>query len=333
MQSEYQLLEASAYATALSKSINNSTRRIAMIALTIAEDDGTREIIDALCQASERGVDVDVGFDLYFTYREIEKTSRRLSLIPARLQLMRETKRRLERSGVKVRWLGLANFTFLIRRTHTKWSVVDDTVYSFGGVNLYSDGISNSIDYMFRVDDKQLADDIYHEHNRIIKADKSGHGYKSHMFGSADHTVLIDGGGLFDSIIYRHAVTYALEAEHVKFVSQYCPSGKLGKILARHKSSELYFNDWRNTNDFANKLMIRVNSFITGAKTLYTGKTYLHAKFIIFTMPTGQKIAITGSHNFISGGGMLGTREVGLETTDPSIIRSLENFLDNNIRP
>lgn len=332
MPSRFKLLPAPEYAEDLIASINRSKNRVAMIALTIAEDDGTREIIDALCRASQRGVEVSIGFDIYFTYREIEKTSRRLSLIPGRLRLMRDTKRRLEQAGVKVRWLGQANFTFLLRRTHTKWSVVDDVVYSFGGVNLYKLGITSSVDYMFRVDDKVVADEIHDEHRRILHADKAGHGYRSHMLGTAEHTILVDGGGLFDSIIYRHALTYAREALDIKFVSQYCPTGRLGRLLVRHHSAELFFNHWSNTKDPANRLMIRLNALRTGANTAYSGKTYLHAKFLIFTMPTGQKIAITGSHNFISGGGMLGTREVALETTDPHIIKQLEDFLDNNIR-
>lgn len=332
MPKTYRLLPATDYVEDLISSIDIAKTRIAMIALTIAEDDDTRSLIDALCRASQRGVAVSVGFDIYFTYREIEKTSRRLSLIPQRLGLMRETKRRLERAGVKVRWLGMATFPFLLRRTHTKWSVVDDTVYSFGGVNLYKLGITSSIDYMFRVDGSELADLIQSEHRRIIYSDKAGHGYRSHMFGSASHTILIDGGKLFDSIIYRHALIYAREATDIQFVSQYCPTGQLGRLLAKHPSAQLYFNHWHNTRDPINRLMIRFNSLRTGASTNYTGSIYLHAKFILFTMPTGQKIAITGSHNFISGGGMLGTREVALETTDPAIIGQLEDFLDKHIR-
>lgn len=332
MPSHYQLLPATDYASQLIKSINRANDRIAMIALTIAEDDGTREIIDALCQASQRGVNVNIGFDIYFTYREIEKTTSRLSRLPHRLRLMRSTKRRLERAGVKVRWLGQSTFPFILRRTHTKWSVIDDTVYSFGGVNLYKLGITSSVDYMFRVTDSDLADAIYNEHRRIIHSDKAGHGYRSHLFGAVDRMILIDGGKIFDSIIYRHALVYAREATAIDFVSQYCPTGRLGRLLTKHPHARLHFNHWRNVADPINRIMIRFNMFRMGATTDYDGSTYLHAKFIIFTMPTGQKIAITGSHNFISGGGMLGTREVALETTDPEIIGQLEDFLDNHIR-
>src|SRR5690606_30079874 len=150
-------------------------------------------------------------------------------------------------------------------------------------------------------------EEIHNEHSRILHADKAGHGYRSHILGTGEHTILIDGGGLFDSVIYRHALTYAQEALEIKFVSQYCPTGRLGRLLSKHRSTELFFNHWDNTKDPINRLLIQFNSLRTGAKSTYSGDTYLHAKFIIFTMPTGQKIAITGSHNFISGGGILGT--------------------------
>nr|MBP6038525.1 hypothetical protein [Candidatus Saccharimonas sp.] len=58
---------------------------------------------------------------------------------------------------------------------------------------------------------------------------------------------------------------------------------------------------------------------------------YLHAKFMIGTMPDGSKRAITGSHNFMFGSGLMGTREIALETTDTKIIRQLERFIDTYV--
>lgn len=42
--------------------------------------------------------------------------------------------------------------------------------------------------------------------------------------------------------------------------------------------------------------------------------------------------AITGSHNFIFGAVMLGTREIALETSDITYINQLISFVDNNIK-
>lgn len=326
----YRLLPSTDYVNELIRSINSATERIDMIALTIAEDKMTGELIDALCLASERGVKVSIGFDLFFTYREIEKTSRRWWTFWNRTQLLRDTRRRLRRSGARVQWLGQSGLFIFFRRTHIKWSIIDDVVYSFGGVNLYHEGISNA-DYMFRVEDKTLADDLRAEHQRILAADRAGRGYKSHLFGTLTHTILIDGGKPRDSIIYRHALIYAREAEKIDFVSQYSPTGRLGQILRRHPDTQLYFNHWRKADDIFNRVLIRWSMTVNRTKTQYQKRRYLHAKFMIFTMPNGSEIAISGSHNFVASGGWLGTREVALETTDPRIIADLRKFIDKHI--
>src|SRR5690606_25152472 len=123
------------------------------------------------------------------------------------------------------------------------------------------------------------------EHRRILAADKRAHSYASHLFGTIHHTVMVDGGKPFDSIIYRHVQSYALEAETITYVSQYAPTGKLGVTLMRHDSSRLYFNHWRNADDLFNRWLIRLTMYLRGHKTMYKGSRYLHAKFIIFTMP------------------------------------------------
>lgn len=329
MSSRYELLPSKRYVTELIGSIKRARSSIDMIALTIAEDDATRELIDALCRASERGVEVSVGFDLFFTYREIEKTSKRWWTFWERTQLMRETRRNLQRAGVKVHWFGQFSPFLFFRRTHIKWSIIDDVVYTFGGINLYHEGLEN-VDYMFRVTDPTLVEELRSEHRRIVAAERSGHAYRSHLFGTVSHTVLIDGGKPFDSIIYRHILAYARESERITYVSQYAPHGQLGKVLTEHGVGKLYFNHWRQADDIFNRLALRWIMTVRGFQTLYRGERYLHAKFMIFTMPNGREVAITGSHNLAPIGSWLGTREVALETTDPKIIAQLRRFLDKH---
>jgi cardiolipin synthase len=47
---------------------------------------------------------------------------------------------------------------------------------------------------------------------------------------------------------------------------------------------------------------------------------------MIFYMPDGRTVALSGSHNFVSAGVILGTREIALETEDPAIVAQLETF-------
>ena len=114
------------------------------------------------------------------------------------------------------------------------------------------------------------------------------------------------------------------QAENIVLVSQYCPTGKLNRILKR-KNAKLYFNNWRTASPI-NKLLIKLGTLTSRQQTLYQHPQYLHAKFIVFTMPDGSKIALSGSHNFMRGSGIMGTREIALETSDPAIIKQLEAF-------
>ena len=80
-----------------------------------------------------------------------------------------------------------------------------------------------------------------------------------------------------------------------------------------------------------NKIIIGINMMWTKSVTKYTRPNYLHAKFMIFTMKDGSKVAITGSHNFVNSASLLGTREIALETRDVDIISQLENFFEQHV--
>lgn len=295
-------------------------------------DDATHDLITALIRAAQRGVDVSIAMDIYFTYREIKVTNPGFRSFHTHIKRMRETRHRLEREGIKVRWLSQFGMVLFSRRTHIKWSIVDSIVYSYGGTNLYAESIHHNTDFIFRVADKRLAEQMIAEHDRVIRSDRAGHGYRSHFFGTPTHRILVDGGHIADSIIYRHAVRYADEATRIVYVSQYCPSGKLARLLKRNPDNELYFNSPSSLRDTVSRSLARISSYAHSAITnSYQRQRYLHAKFMLFEMPDGQPIAITGSHNFIGMGSTLGNREVALETTDPHIIHALQTFLDQHI--
>lgn len=330
MSTHYQLLEPRPYIEDLITQIDSAERRVLLIALVIVDDAATEHLIAALERASKRGVQVSIGLDLYFTYREIENNTSRLSSVKTQLSKMRTMRRRLTKAGAEVRWLGMFGMTLFSRRTHIKWTVVDDIVYSFGGINLYSTAIDNN-DYMMRVDSEKIAEHISAEHHRVIASDRAGVGYRSHAMQIADNTILIDGGKIGDSIIYRRALALTKQATRVVFVSQYCPTGRLGRALKHHPNATIYFNPWQNAHDPFNRALIRTSVFIHQMHTAYRRKKYLHAKLMLFTLPNGDEIALTGSHNFVAAGGMMGTREVALETKDPAIISLLKDFVARNI--
>ena len=317
------LLLPTAYVSDAAKHIRQATTRVSFLCTVVADDDMSDELIDALEEAALRGVAVEVAVDL-FTYTELggylfpSQYKSRQSRASTRMS------KRLTKSGVKFTWLGRSHATIFSGRTHIKWCVVDNVMYSFGGVNLYKEGIENT-DYMFRIEDALLADMLFDEYHRLSRADAGGYAYRSHSIEYGPDTILIDGGLIGDSIIYRRAVKLTAEASKVVIVSQYCPTGKLSKAL-RHTDSRVYFNPPSNASGL-NKAVIRLGMFVSKQKTLYTRSKYLHAKFMLFYMADGRIVALTGSHNFSGTGVLLGTREIALQTENPQTIAQLEDFI------
>lgn len=323
------LLPTAEYLSQATSAIQKAKTRVLFMALMITDDNITDKFVDALGDAAERGVDVVVAADL-FTYGELGGHFVPLKFFTKESRSTTAMVRKLKSRGVKFSWLGRFSTTPFTGRTHIKALVVDDIVYTFGGINLYGKEVVSNVDYMFRCRNERLADDILHECSQITKADKRNYAYRSHKFNYGDNTVLTDGGFQGDSIIYRRAVELAKQADKVLLVSQYCPTGKLSRVLKK-KDAKLYFNR-PELAGWLNRTVIATGTFFSRQKTLYTGSQYLHAKFIIFTMPGGSKVALTGSHNFVYGGVLLGTREIALETRDPKIIRQLEKFFSTYVK-
>jgi cardiolipin synthase A/B len=322
------LLVTADYLTEAIAAISAAKHRVIFMSLMFTDDDVTDDFVDALEAAAVRGVSVQIAADV-FTYGELGGHFVPFKFFTQKSRATTTTVKELTKKGVTFNWLGRFSVTPVSGRTHIKCLIVDDIVFSFGGVNLYGKDILGNNDYMFLCKDARLADDLNHEFNQITKADRGHYTYRSHKFMFDKHTVLTDGGFQGDSIIYRRAVELSKEAADILLVSQYCPTGKLSRVL-KSKQSSLYFNPPQLAGPL-NRAVISVGMLFSGHKTLYKQKRYLHAKFIIFTMPDGKKVAITGSHNFVYGGVLLGTREIALETDDPKIIRQLERFFKNHV--
>lgn len=309
--------------------IQKAQTRVFLIAMVIADHPATHQLLVALEEAAQRGVAVSVTADI-FTYGEVSGGFLPIKYYSPGVRNVNQMVKRLKTAGVKFLWLGRGRMTLLNGRTHTKWCVVDDTCFVFGGVNIYQGGVAENVDYMFRLENNRLADRLGYEQKRIAKAERSSTNYPSVTYELDGNSVLIDGGIIAHSVIYRRAIELAREASHILFVSQYCPTGKLARILKK-KDVELYFNRPEQANQL-NLALIRLSMLTSGFKTLYKKESYLHAKFLIFTMKDGSKVAITGSHNFAFTGVLFGTREIALETADPAIIDQLESFYKKYIK-
>ncbi|RWZ78870.1 MAG: phosphatidylserine/phosphatidylglycerophosphate/cardiolipin synthase family protein [Candidatus Microsaccharimonas sossegonensis] len=317
------------YIAQASKLTKKAKKRIYLIAMVIADHPATHELMIELEHAAQRGVTVTVTADI-FTYGEVSGGFLPLKYYSPGVKAVNHMVKRLKAAGVTFLWLGRGHMTLLNGRTHSKWCVIDDECFVFGGVNIYQAGVAENADYMFRVNNNRLADRLVYEQERIAKAERASTNYPSVSYELDKNSVLIDGGIIAHSVIYRRAVELAKEAKSIIFVSQYCPTGKLARIF-KGKQVELYFNRPEQANSL-NKVLIRISMLTSGFITNYKNDAYLHAKFIIFTMTDGTRIAITGSHNFAFTGVLLGTREIALETSDPNIIDQLQSFYEQYVK-
>lgn len=321
------LLSPEQYVQDAADTIANATQRVYLMSMVIADHDATHPLMSAIEDAAKRGLEVVVAADI-FTYGEVSGGFLPLRYYSHGARSTNRMVRTLKKAGVKFHWLGRGRITLFHGRTHSKWCIVDDTLFTFGGVNLYEEGVKN-IDYMFKHVDAKLADRIVDEQRRVQKAEARSTNYPGVAYEHGDMNVLIDGGIIGQSVIYRRAVELTEQASHITFISQYCPTGKLSRLLKK-KSAELYYNRPSQANGL-NRIVIRIGQFTSGLKTLYKRDPYLHAKCIVFTFADGSKAAITGSHNFAYTGVLLGTREIALETRDPAIIQQLESFIAKEV--
>lgn len=309
--------------------INQARSSIDIMMTTFRYDEATADLIHAIISAKQRGLAVSVCVDSLTYIEPKEFFLRAPKRQPKRAYQALKLERMFKKNKISFRWLGrTTNFPFS-GRTHSKWLVVDNTTYSFGGLNLDRDSLSN-IDYLLKINDETLAGLLRRTQQQIIKADKGSHAVKSSkVVIDSKNTILIDGGLVGDSIIYRRACSLAQSASKITLVSQYCPTGKLNRII-KQKQSKMYFNHWRRAKWF-NKIAISIGMLSARQRTLYNNVPYLHAKFILFESNDGHKTAISGSHNFMFGSVIAGTREIALETTNSQTIAQLENYLADTI--
>lgn len=322
------LLESQDYLDDLVSQIKKAKKTVYIMAMVIIHDEATDKLINALKLAATRELEVVIAADI-FTYTELSGFLLTNNLTSKKSRQTTRMVKDLKRYGVKFRWLGIDRSFMFMGRTHTKLSVVDDTCYTFGGMNLYG-GSVDSYDYMIKIVDPLLAGYLTNEFQTITRADKHHLLSKSREIDYEGDKILIDGGMLGGSKIYARACHHAKDSKRIIYVSQYCPGGKLSRLISQAKQYYVYYNPKQNTN-FVNTLINSAGRMSGGLDTIYTKSRYLHAKFIIFYKKDGSVVAITGSHNFSFSSVIAGTREIALETTNKKIIKSLEKFVNKNL--
>lgn len=313
---------ANDYFEALLAKIPKAKKRIIINAMTIMWGARTEQLVPMLVAAAKRGVEVRIVGDIYSKFYAMTPRPNR-SPVPSWKHIESVTAE-LQTAGVSVTYigrpLGLNPFK---KRCHTKIIIIDDYVYSFGGINFGDDSFLNH-DYMLGVDNQKLADRLY-TLVREIEADRKLPMKDAREQLSEADEMLFDGGTFKQSVIYETACDVVAEAEKVYYVSQMCPSGKLAELITA-TDNECYFirpsqADPPAQFDLAwDALRYRVNN-------RYKGATYIHAKFILTVGRDGTKHLVSGSNNFNWRGIKYGTKEIALHSTDPELWQTFYTFL------
>ncbi|MDR0956962.1 MAG: phosphatidylserine/phosphatidylglycerophosphate/cardiolipin synthase family protein [Candidatus Nomurabacteria bacterium] len=316
------LLLTSEYLEQAIQVTKRAKKRICLLAFIIADDGTTHELIQEILAAADRGVEVNVAIDFITKVYSSKLLHTSTQSLSALIKEFRD-------HGVKVNWLGRDDILLLVKRTHSKWYVVDDTVFSFGGININSKHFLENVDFALRIDNRSFADTICEEQRIIETSNQKRQPVRSHSVSFDEDSVIFDGDIWNNSLIYRRSVELAERASEILLVSQYYPSGKLNKIL-QSKKSRIYYNNPKDAS-ISNRVLILMGQKFKTRENLYKREKYIHAKFIIYTMPDGTKTALVGSHNFFKATSVLATREVALETKNPKTIAQLEKFFREQI--
>jgi cardiolipin synthase len=315
------LVETDSYYEALLRELPRAKQRIVIADMIVLWGERTAPIFALLRDALARGVAVTILLD-NFTRLSALYGLRPRSTRGQRIRQTFDTLEDLGRQGAKVYCFGKIGFPPYKGRCHVKITVIDDSSYSFGGIN-FLDQAFDLTDYMVQTKDKAIADHLDELVKRIGKTQPPL--LDEVLEIDAQTTILFDGGRAKQSIIYERACELAARATHIDYVSLMAPSGQLAELLGAADAT-LYFN--------RPELMLMVDSWGQAFDQTkyrltnnYKRNEYLHAKFILYTLPGGHKALLSGSHNFSYRGVSYGTQEIALYSTDPKLWNQLHAFL------
>lgn len=322
---EWKLLGAEDYYQTLLKEVPKAKKRVVIAAMAMLWGERTAPIFVMLQDALDRGVKVTILLDNFTRLTNL------LGLRPSSSgkERLRQTFRTLEGlsgQGAKVHLFGKIGLIPHKGRCHVKVAVIDDTSYSFGGVNFIDEALANT-DYMLMSKNPEVADCLEQLVGKICKTRPPLADGEVKM--GKDTSILFDGGQPGRSLIYERACELTSQAKRVYFASQMVPSGELARLL--HETDSIVYSNRPEQLPSLGGLAQAFDQQKYRVDNSYTGPGFIHAKFMLFEMPNGRKVALSGSHNFSYRGVSFGTQEISLYSKDPGLWDQLFGYLQRNI--
>jgi hypothetical protein len=318
----FTLIDAADYVAELARLVPKAEKRIVLAAMTIMCGPKTDDILRPLVASAKRGVRVHVLLDRFTASLVAKPNNLDVGEFKQAVAATHALFDDLKAAGGHVSYVGKLGLNPYSGRYHAKAAIVDDDVFSFGGVNLRDDAY-DCIDYMLHTVDAKLADNL----EQLIAHNAEGEPRRDvQLLLSNGDTILFDAGQKGESIIFRRACDLAAQARAVTYVSQMAPTGKLAKALATTKTT--YFaNRPRQSGLRPDMLGQWFDQHTNGLENHYDGKPYIHAKFILYELRSGEKVLLSGSHNFSWRGVAFGTKEIALESNDEALWSDLQQIV------
>lgn len=304
------LLNFDEFSRELVSAIKNAKQNITISVMVAYADPATATVFDEIKRALKRGVRVKIFLDNYAKAFRTEDIVNRLRYWPKTKQFLSE----YSQNGAEVVFGGRVGLNPFAGRIHQKVYLIDDVAY-VGGVNLSFDKPSN--DLMVKIKDQKLVNWLANWLKTFF-ADQQNLPTKYKVNDKT--TILMD--NRLKSPIYEEFTRLAKECSRAQISSRMCPSGPAMKFLAG-KRIKYYFNPISNMA-LPSKIAILWDIFRYKIKNSYQGDKYIHAKCALFD----NKIAIISSNNFNYMGVKWRTTEVGLVSTDKSLVNAVKKFFD-----
>jgi phosphatidylserine/phosphatidylglycerophosphate/cardiolipin synthase-like enzyme len=320
------LVSATPYHAELLHAIKSSRKRVTITAMVVGWDDKTKPIFHELEKALSRGVEVTMVFDIYITSPFAPGIFTYFTGYRKSLKQLFQACDALSQNGASISFIKSLGINPFKNRYHFKAAIVDDSWFSYGGVNFCKVAFEIN-DYMLTGESKSEADIL----QRAVKQFQTGEMREdTRIILDPKNTLLIDAGTPHRSIIYSTATMLALKATKVTYVSQMPPAGQLAKALG--KTNTTYFYNPPMQFTFPANIAAIIDTTRNSTANNYRKPTFLHAKFIIYEFKDEPAAVISGSHNFSQRGVEYGTQEGALLSTDTALIKQFQIYLTEYIK-
>lgn len=332
----FTVLTPTAFIEDVEKAAEKATHRAWAQAMDAEPGEVADRFFRIFLDAAARGIDTRFHVDSY-TNMATDGYFHYWPFLPPRLYASRKkkiaAKKRLaaEFREAGVRFLYTNPPTTLDRifpvrgRNHMKIVIVDDVAW-IGGVNFLDFNFA-AMDIMVRLTDPAIVQEVVYLFNEIDLQ----HELRDMAIDCTDETkLLVDGGRINRSLILRHTVELVDQAtSRVQVVSPLIPDADLlaalKRALKRGVTVEVIAPQSTRMEgvfvllDEYNGFMMRLKG---GQLPIQFKPRMIHAKILI----VDNREAIVGSHNLSSRGVRMGTEEIALRSTDPTLVHHLQTF-------